>query len=964
MKILKKTLTVLAISLAFCLDVQAATFGNFTYEDTGSSITITFYPRSATGSVVIPSTIDGKPVASIGHRAFDGCYGLASVTIPSSVTTIEQSAFEDCTGLTSVTIPSSVTSIGALAFFNCRGLTSITIPSSVTSIGEAAFNYCSGLTSVTIPTSVTTIEQSTFSKCTGLTSVTIPSSVTSIGDSAFSYCTGLTSVTIPSSVTSIGDFAFGRCSGLTSVTIPSGVISIRDFAFNECTGLTSVTIPSGVTSIGYGAFRGCTGLASIMIPSSVTTIEQSTFSECTGLTSVTIPSSVTSIGDEAFSYCRNLNAAIFEGNAPTLGSSVFDYVTDIFKIYYYNGKTGFTSPTWYGYTTEIITATFGNFTYTVDGTSITIRGFVSSPTGALNIPAMIDGKPVTSIGDSTFSGCAGLTSVTIPSSVTSIGEYAFSGCLNISEAIFEGNAPTLGSDVFNEVAGTFKIYYYNGKTGFSTPTWYGYPTSIVPFTFGNFTYTVDGTSITIRGYVIPPTGALNIPATIDGKPLTSIGNSAFSGCTGLTSVTIPSSVTSIGEYAFSGCLNISEAIFEGNAPSLGSNVFNNVAGTFKIYYYNGKTGFSTPTWYGYPTAIVLATFGNFTYTVDGTSITIRGYVISPTGALNIPATIDGKPVTSIVDSAFRNCTGLTSVTIPSSVTSIGNSTFSGCTGLTSVTIPSSVTSIGNSTFSGCTGLTSVTIPSSVTSIGNSAFSRCSGLTSVTIPSGVTSIGHFAFHSCTGLSTVTITSGVTSIGDDAFYKCTGLTSVTIPSSVTSIGGEAFFGCLNLSEAIFEGNAPTLGSSVFDEVRGTFKIYYSDGKTGFSTPIWYGYSTAVIIDRPEISIEQIAGKSLVDGSANISFGSVIIGKKGKLKTFTIKNIGNQTLKGFPIKVNGKHAKDFIVTKVKKSSLASGASTTFKIEFKPSAKGTRKAEIQIKSNDADENPFNMKLNGRGKK
>ena len=106
----------------------------------------------------------------------------------------------------------------------------------------------------------------------------------------------------------------------------------------------------------------------------------------------------------------------------------------------------------------------------------------------------------------------------------------------------------------------------------------------------------------------------------------------------------------------------------------------------------------------------------------------------------------------------------------------------------------SVTSIGNSAFSRCNGLTSVTIPNSVTSIGGSAFFGCSGLTSVTIPNSVTAIENHAFFGCSGLTSVTIPNSVTSIGDYAFYYCSGLTSVTIPNSVTSIGGSAFFGCI--------------------------------------------------------------------------------------------------------------------------------------------------------------------------
>ena len=127
--------------------------------------------------------------------------------------------------------------------------------------------------------------------------------------------------------------------------------------------------------------------------------------------------------------------------------------------------------------------------------------------------------------------------------------------------------------------------------------------------------------------------------------------------------------------------------------------------------------------------------------------------------------------------AFYDCRGLQRLsTIPNSVTSIGNSAFSGCTGLTSVTIPNSVTSIGESAFYDCSSLTSVTIPNSVTSIGEGAFSGCSGLTSVTIPNSVTTIGYYAFSGCTGLTSVTIPNSVTTIGDNAFSGCNGLTSV--------------------------------------------------------------------------------------------------------------------------------------------------------------------------------------------
>ena len=146
---------------------------------------------------------------------------------------------------------------------------------------------------------------------------------------------------------------------------------------------------------------------------------------------------------------------------------------------------------------------------------------------------------------------------------------------------------------------------------------------------------------------------------------------------------------------------------------------------------------------------------------------------------------------------------------------LGYAAFSDCSGLTSLTIPSSVTSIGEYAFYGCSGLTSLTIPSSVTSIGESAFYGCSGLTSLTIPSNVTSIGESAFYGCSGLTSLTIPSNVTSIGESAFYGCSGLTSFTIPSSVTSIGWGAFCGCSGLTSIyVYTEKLPNMGSDVFD------------------------------------------------------------------------------------------------------------------------------------------------------
>ena len=238
-----------------------------------------------------------------------------------------------------------------------------------------------------------------------------------------------------------------------------------------------------------------------------------------------------------------------------------------------------------------------------------------------------------------------------------------------------------------------------------------------------------------------------------------IGDYAFKGCSGLTSLTLPATITTIGKYAFEDCTGLTSLNLPAGITSIGRRAFGGCSGL--------------------------------------TSLTL------PAG------------ITSISDEAFYLCSGLTSLTLPAGITSIGSDAFCGCSGLTSLALPAGITEIGGSAFFACSGLTSLTLPAGITEIGYQAFSYCSGLTSLTLPAGITSISDYAFYGCSGLTSLTLPAGITSIGEYAFSGCSRLTSLTLPAGITSIGEFAFSYCSGLTSIyVYAEKVPRIGRYAFE------------------------------------------------------------------------------------------------------------------------------------------------------
>ena len=531
------------------------------------------------------------------------------------------------------------------------------------------------------------------------------------------------------------------------------------------------------------------------------------------------------------------------------------------------------------FTVNASAATYGDLTYTLSGGEITITD-CETTAASVEIPQVINGYPVVSIGDSAFNGCKTITSVSIPDSVTKIGVRAFYNCTNLLSINISKNVTLINTYAFENCSKLSAVVFEprSSYIGFSSYVFSNckalksitLPSGAASISTGMFEKCTNLTNV-------------SIPSSV-----TYISDSAFWNCSSLTAINIPSNVSKIYRSAFYGT-SISTVYYCGTAEKWNSITISdyndNIINATKVYhkYLSGSISVpptctadgveaivcefckcvkpssttnvipalghneifheaKTPTcvesgWDSYVTCsrCDYTTFVELPallkYSIVGGAVTIDDCVPNATEVI-IPESIDGYPVTKIGSYAFAECTVLSVLVLPESITHIDVGAFEECA-FQSIIIPEGVVNIGIFAFKNCTALEHISLPTGITKINQEMFANCTSLKSITMPDGITSIGYKAFSNCTSLQITELPCAVEWITESSFENCTSLSHIVLPEKVSSIGSRAFWGCDNIKSITMHVNVSSVGTAAFpkNSVASSYTIYYQGAHCQF-------------------------------------------------------------------------------------------------------------------------------------
>lgn len=371
-----------------------------------------------------------------------------------------------------------------------------------------------------------------------------------------------------------------------------------------------------------------------------------------------------------------------------------------------------------------------------DGSGYILAGLGTATDAELLIPSTYQGLPVVEIGEGAFSGHTPITELSIPKTVETIREGALSGCYGLRRISVEEGNPRY------RVMGNCLI------DGTDHRLIRGCDNSWIP---------ADGSVEGIGDYAF--SGCDGLTAVTLPETVKAVGRGAFEGCSSLKRILLPEGVTFLGDGAFSGCTELESVRIPKSLQTIGAYAFLGCAKLESIVVAEGN-----PSYCGEGNCLIEVASG----------VLIRGCANS-----QIPA--DGR------------------------VRIIGEAAFSGCVSLTSIALPDHVTEIRSAAFEGCVAMTEITLPKGITTVGDHAFARCAGLIEIELNEGLITLGDAALLGCVRLREIYLPSTLRQIGDNAFFRCTGLGRIILPRGLETVGSEVLEGCTILTEAIFTGSA---------------------------------------------------------------------------------------------------------------------------------------------------------------